>query len=470
MRALTRAQVVQQANDAGRGLVGLVLHFPQTSDGPAHASLAYVVYARQGGFMVVVPGEEDLESYIEELDRHGSEERPAFRLGSAALETSRGRALGEGPVLLVDFPWSMLEHFSNVAVLKSANMADMDVAQWSVEGTAARPSKLAVRDLADAWITSGLGETEAQEYLTGEEIEELDVQNGPSTSANLGPQDPTSEVASLRARLAELEGRLSTSPVVMQTTPKAAPPQPVLQGPGKAAGLFAQASESGLTAPELTRLQNLAGVAPPRIAGAETRRRQVPAATIRNDGLLSEMEKEVVDPAEQEGLISQDLAAVTDPFQKMLLAQMQQNQLLMQRCEDQRPSRVGDGPLPGGRQPHATIHRTSHTSGGSSIVGSLCNIVGGGMGDRACFEQRRIVGGCRSNADLHRAGCNRQRKTSSRVAFDGSGRAATSPHDHSSEASRSTAVLEVPLGPGPSSSCSFRLLWEAACPPCRSLF
>ena len=362
MRALTRAQVVQQANDAGRGLVGLVLHFPQTSDGPAHASLTYVVYARQGGFMVVVPGEEDLESYIEELDRHGSEERPAFRLGSAALETSRGRALGEGPVLLVDFPWSMLEHFSNVAVLKSATMADMDVAQWSVEGTAARPSKLAVRDLADAWITSGLGETEAQEYLTGEEIEELDVQNGPSTSANLGPQDPTSEVASLRARLAELEGRLSTSPVVMQTTPKAAPPQPVLQGPGKAAGLFAQASESGLTAPELTRLQNLAGVAPPRIAGAETRRRQVPAATIRNDGLLSEMEKEVVDPAEQEGLISQDLAAVTDPFQKMLLAQMQQNQLLMQR-------------MLSGKNPDPVLGALT-TGGGDNASGSSSGVKG----------------------------------------------------------------------------------------------
>lgn len=104
VRALTRAQVVQQANDAGRGLVGLVLHFPQTSDGPAHASFAYyVVYARQGGFMVVVPGEEDLESYIEELDRHGSDEKPAFRVGNATLETSRGRALGEGPVLLVVF-------------------------------------------------------------------------------------------------------------------------------------------------------------------------------------------------------------------------------------------------------------------------------------------------------------------------------------------------------------------------------
>ena len=312
--------------------------------------------------MVVVPGEEDLESYIEELDRHGSEERPAFRLGSAALETSRGRALGEGPVLLVDFPWSMLEHFSNVAVLKSATMADMDVAQWSVEGTAARPSKLAVRDLADAWITSGLGETEAQEYLTGEEIEELDVQNGPSTSANLGPQDPTSEVASLRARLAELEGRLSTSPVVMQTTPKAAPPQPVLQGPGKAAGLFAQASGSGLTAPELTRLQNLAGVAPPRIAGAETRRRQVPAATIRNDGLLSEMEKEVVDPAEQEGLISQDLAAVTDPFQKMLLAQMQQNQLLMQR-------------MLSGKNPDPVLGALT-TGGGDNASGSSSGVKG----------------------------------------------------------------------------------------------
>lgn len=323
--------MVQQANDAGRGLVGLVLHFPQTSDGPAHASFAYVVYARQGGFMVVVPGEEDLESYIEELDRHGSEEKPAFRVGNATLETSRGRVLGEGPVLLVDFPWSMLEHFSNVAVLKNPNMVDVDVAQWSVEGTAARPSKLAVRELADAWITSGMGETEAQEYLTGKEIEDLDVQNGPSAPPLLSPADHATELATLRARLAELERKVPAAPVVMQASPKAVPPRPGLHGPGQAAGLFAQPSESGLTTTELTRLQNLAGVAPPRIAGAETRRQQVPAATTRNDNLLSEMEKEVVDPAEQEGLMSQDFAAVTDPFHKILLAQMQQNQLLMQR-------------------------------------------------------------------------------------------------------------------------------------------
>eukprot|EP00434_Breviolum_minutum_P017034 symbB.v1.2.015031.t1/scaffold1037.1/size142759/3 len=193
--------------------------------------LARLRLADQGGFMVVVPGEEDLESYIDELDRHGSKERPAFRTGNAPLETSRGRVLGEGPVLLVDFPWSMLEHFTSLAVLKAASMVDVDMAQWSVEGTAARPSKIAVRELADGWITSGMG----------------------------GSEDTATEVAALRARLAELESQLPSAPKVFQATPKVVPQRPAQQGPGRVAGLFAQAPESGLSAVEFDKLQKLAG-------------------------------------------------------------------------------------------------------------------------------------------------------------------------------------------------------------------
>ena len=104
MRALDRAHVVEMANDGGRALASLVLHFPQTSDGPAHAAIAMVVYARQGGFMVAVPGKEDLNTYIEELDLSGAAEKPGFYEGGAGLETTRGRALGDGSVLLVDLP------------------------------------------------------------------------------------------------------------------------------------------------------------------------------------------------------------------------------------------------------------------------------------------------------------------------------------------------------------------------------
>ena len=93
MRALDRAHVVEMANDGGRALGSLVLHFPQTSDGPAHAAIAMVVYARQGGFMVAVPGKEDLNAYIEELDLSGASEKPGFYEDGAGLETTRGRPL-----------------------------------------------------------------------------------------------------------------------------------------------------------------------------------------------------------------------------------------------------------------------------------------------------------------------------------------------------------------------------------------
>ena len=281
--------------------------------------------------MVAVPGEEDLESYIDELDRHGSEERPAFRVGNVALETNRGRGLGEGPVVLVDMPWGMLEHFSNVGILKTAQMQGADVAQWSVQGTVARPSKTALRDLADAWITSGMGEAEAQDYLTGEELEDPEVLNGPTPEEELLPVDPASEVAVLRARLAELEAQVQRGPRVMQATPKPSPQPREVQGPGRAAGLFSQASESALSTTEMSRLRKLAGVAPPRTAGAETRRQQVPSTTTKDDGLLAELEKEVMDPGGLDHAGSLQIEGLTDPFHKLLLAQMQQNQLLMQR-------------------------------------------------------------------------------------------------------------------------------------------
>ena len=281
--------------------------------------------------MVAIPGEEDLESYIDELDRHGSEERPAFRVGSVALETNRGRGLGEGPVVLVDFPWGMLEHFSGIGVLKTTAMQGVDLAQWSVQGTVARPSKTALRDLADTWITSGMGEMEAQDYLTGEDLEDPEAPNGPNLEEEMIPEDPDSELAALRARLAELEAQVQPGPRVMRASPKPSPQPREVRGPGRVAGLFSQASEAALSPSEMNRLQKLAGVVPPRVAGAETRRQQVPATTTRDDGLLAELEKEVMDPGGQDHSGSLQIEGLTDPFHKLLLAQMQQNQLLMQR-------------------------------------------------------------------------------------------------------------------------------------------
>ena len=318
MRALDRAHVVEMANDGGRALGSLVLHFPQTSDGPAHAAIAMVVYARQGGFMVAVPGKEDLNTYIEELDLSGASEKPGFYEGGAGLETTRGRALGDGSVLLVDLPWEMLCHFTFTSVLRGASMTGVDVANWSVEGVTAKPTKQSVRELADEWIASGMGDAEAQDYLTGEEL----LEDRPEVKAQTPGQD--AENAVLRRRIAELEAQLR-GPSVMQATPKAA------SGPGRVAGLFAQNQASQLSDAEMTHLQRLAGVAPPRVAGAETRRATVPPMTTQADGLLVDLEREVQDAEEQTALMTMDAQQFQDPMQKLLFAQLQQNNLLMQK-------------------------------------------------------------------------------------------------------------------------------------------
>ena len=310
VRALDRAHVVEMANDGGRALGSLVLHFPQTSDGPGHAAVALVVYARQGGFMIAVPGKQELSSYIEELDQFGASEKPGFFQWTAALETTRGRALGEGSVLLVDLPWEMLAHFTYASVLKSASMTGVDVANWSVEGVAARPVKQSVRELADEWIASGMGELEAQDYLTGEELLDDPMQfNQPESQA---AATQTSENAVLKMRIAELEAQLKAPPQLIQAVPKPA------SGPGRLSGLFAQSQAATLTDPEMVRLQRLAGVAPPRVAGAEPRRSVVPATTLQEDSLLVDLEREAQEPEEQITMAQLDPQQFQDPMQKLL--------------------------------------------------------------------------------------------------------------------------------------------------------
>eukprot|EP00434_Breviolum_minutum_P044673 symbB.v1.2.039927.t1/scaffold6870.1/size28492/3 len=276
----------------------------------SHAAVALVVYARQGGFMIAVPGKQELSSYIEELDQFGASEKPGFFEGTAALETTRGRALGEGSVLLVDLPWEMLAHFTYASVFKSASMTGVDVANWSVEGVAARPVKQSVRELADEWIASGMGELEAQDYLTGEELLDDPMQfNQPESQA---AATQTSENAVLKMRIAELEAQLKAPPQLIQAVPKPA------SGPGRLSGLFAQSQAATLTDPEMVRLQRLAGVAPPRVAGAEPRRSVVPATTLQEDSLLVDLEREAQEPEEQITMAQLDPQQFQDPMQKLL--------------------------------------------------------------------------------------------------------------------------------------------------------
>ena len=73
----------------------------------------------------------------------------------------------------------------------------------------------------------------------------------------------------------------------------------------------------------------LAGAPPPRVASVE-RRRHPGLAVIGKDNLLAELEKEVEEPE----AVAQQLApqaASSDPVQQVLLAQLQQNAMLLQK-------------------------------------------------------------------------------------------------------------------------------------------
>lgn len=106
-------------------------------------------------------------------------------------------------------------------------MQGVDVASWSVEGVTAKPAKQSVREVADEWIASKMGEVEAQDYLTGEELIEDPMPTKQPTPSTVPAQ--ASENAFLKQRIAELEAQLQTPAAILQAAPKPA------SGPGSSA-------------------------------------------------------------------------------------------------------------------------------------------------------------------------------------------------------------------------------------------
>lgn len=92
VKVLSRDGIVELATrtGAGRALATVLIPLPAGTDPEASSlAVACVVYARQGGFMVVVPQSDVIQAaFIAWGEEVGSE--PAFHHGVAELETNRG--------------------------------------------------------------------------------------------------------------------------------------------------------------------------------------------------------------------------------------------------------------------------------------------------------------------------------------------------------------------------------------------
>ena len=135
------------------------------------------------------------------------------------------------------------------------------------------------------------------------------------------------EVSELQRRIAELELEL-----------KARGDPSGLQGSVHPSGLRvktpplfgAPGHQMSLQPADLQRLQHLAGAPPPRVHAADPRRKSVSFPVSLQDSALADLEKE----AEEAELGETQMAALDgseDPMQKILLAQLQQNSVLLKK-------------------------------------------------------------------------------------------------------------------------------------------
>lgn len=137
-------------------------------------------------------------------------------------------------------------------------------------------------------------------------------------------------MAALQTRIWELEQQLRGDRNRLMDRPPNGPMMPT----SKAPPLFPTHVNPEMTSAGWARLQSLAGSPPPRVGAAETRRGVPQRSLAAQDSLLAGMEKEVEEIAENEEALQalQHAGEGTSPdFAKVMLAQLQQNALMIKK-------------------------------------------------------------------------------------------------------------------------------------------
>lgn len=296
---------------------------------------ACAVFHRSGGFMIVVPKDDAVRYTVDNWEHAGSPLSPAYRTGEITIENSRGRSLGQGEVDLVDLPWEALSFLGFAPARRGAGLQCFETG-----GQVGRPSKSDVLTLADGWILSGgMDEDTAADYVTGEELGEDEMLG--QTGQRQPAVDPD-VVKAMQARIDELESmvKLAALPVPKASAAAGATP--------KAPGLFSTPQrKKELSEEDWKKLQIIAGPPPPRVGSVETRRTSVTAPVRLQEDLFAMVDREAEDIADLSKTMEEATSNIQDPMQRLLAAQLQQNQILLQRLVGSKPSDPVLGALAG---------------------------------------------------------------------------------------------------------------------------
>ena len=332
IKGLSREAVValSTAISPDKALPALLIGLSPAGDGQPRWCQAYLVRVRQQGFMVVCPEEDQLHEALVELFGEAEDDGALFFEGQIDLATMRGKALGQVSVVLLDLPWSATANFIRNSALRGAAAREAAISRFMFEDQVGRPLANSVLELAQTWIISHMEEEAAQDYVTAAEEEELVPETPAIAPVDQGyaPSSAAAEEADkLRARILELEGEVAKSRQFQPPVSKA----PAMAKFGKTPGLFQpQRTPAELDPADLQKLHQLAGAPPPRTGQHEKRRvTPLPAATQEPDALFAEVEKEVLEA----GLADANLPdpGQADPLTRLLMVQMQQNAILLQK-------------------------------------------------------------------------------------------------------------------------------------------
>ena len=115
--------------------------------------------------MLAIPNSVELQESIVKLGGESSVEPMLFAV-EVDIETLRGDGAGQHEVVLVDLPWVVADHFSVPTNSRGILPRGAVVIQLKVGGKICRPVKASVFAAANHWISSGLDEDTAQDYLT----------------------------------------------------------------------------------------------------------------------------------------------------------------------------------------------------------------------------------------------------------------------------------------------------------------
>lgn len=301
--------------------VWLPLPAEEESDKVVYGS-CYPLMSRASGFMMIFPLDSGIKEQIVGLAADsGLGIEPAFYEGVVDIIGPRAKALGSAAGVLVDLPWEFVENLVKAVMLRGSAARTTTVRAFKVEDVVGKPAAASSLELANQWISSELDEDSAQEYLTGVEAEE-----------ELQPSSPAQDEAeTLRARVAQLESELKAAQSNRPAMTTASPHLPTRGKHAQEQRLFVHPTPK-MSAVDLKRLQQLAGTPPDRLGQVVQKRVEPPAAAVATaDASLAEIEKEVDEGFGQmlDPRLLEDPSL--DPMQKLMLTQVQQNSLLLQK-------------------------------------------------------------------------------------------------------------------------------------------